>query len=142
MPKSKPPSIKRGTAETAPQDRIIDWIKAGRIDRVAEYIQRGRVHAELDTAALREQWVESFKTWIANPNDSALQESHRDFELELRVRGVDPPIDAIREHFDAVKRYMDECYQSLKQNPEAMRALEQALTEELREFADKLDKAH
>ena len=138
MAQRKPPSGQNPSID----DVLLSWVKSGRVDKMADYVRRGRVHAGLDDATLRARWVETLKKMVAAANDEAIGRRHRDYEMELRVRGLDPPTAEVREEIEAVARRLRQEQAAIERDPEARRAAEAAIDALRRDYLDKRSKAN
>jgi hypothetical protein len=65
------------------------------MNETKDYLERGRRFAQLSTDQVNEAWAIAFKTYFATRlRRSALNMD--DLGAELRLRGRDPPFDAVR----------------------------------------------
>jgi hypothetical protein len=137
MPKKTMPKPKPST-----EDAILGWIKAQRVDNMANYVRRGRIHAAIDDDTLRTEWVRTLKVRMANPDDEDLQRQHHDYEMELRVRGLDPPTEAVQEEIQIVANMLRAQQDEIRRDPEARRAAEEAFDAITRDYLEKRSKAN
>jgi hypothetical protein len=61
-----------------------------------DYLARGRRFGTLDGGQLRESWIIAVRNWLAR-KDRAAELTMDDLTAELRLRGLEPPYDAIKQ---------------------------------------------
>ncbi len=71
-----------------------------KMEKQADYLRRGRKHANVDSAELSRRWVEAFRRGIRSNGRDGLAEAV-DFESELLLRGVEPPVGEITKDLEA-----------------------------------------
>jgi hypothetical protein len=67
------------------------------------YFDRGQRFAMLDVAQLNEKWVVAFKAYFADHNRQQGLEMD-DLAAELRLRGLDPPFEAVKAEISKLER--------------------------------------
>jgi hypothetical protein len=65
------------------------------MNRAASYVARGRAHAALATAEVKDRWTAAFRS-LANGSDAAAGDAVTDYMLELSLRGEQPPFDRVQ----------------------------------------------
>jgi hypothetical protein len=96
------------------QSTVIAWMNNERMERTAAYVKRGRRLAKDDSAALKERWLITFKSFCDTLIVDEQEECH-DIESELELRGEEPPMElatgdieklaaAIKKHEKATRR--------------------------------------
>jgi hypothetical protein len=86
------------------------------IDRVADYVARGRRHRNLSEPALNEVWIAAFRERSIHPFDPDRWHAVNDLDAEFKLRGRMPPYLCVREYqeqyasaiFGAFDRMTDE----------------------------------
>jgi len=76
---------------------IRNWIERQVPEQIADYVDRGRMLAGRDYAELRRHWIYQMRLWSAK---SASAEDHKlreDVQAEMRIRGFQPPYDAVKD---------------------------------------------
>jgi hypothetical protein len=63
-----------------------------------DYLMRGRRFAERDVERLNEDWIIAVRQWFAR-KDRTSEKMLDDLTAELRLRGLEPPYDAVKEEF-------------------------------------------
>jgi len=61
-----------------------------------DYLARGRRFGTLDGGQLRESWIIAVRNWLAR-KDRAAELTMDDLTAELRLRGLEPPYDAVKQ---------------------------------------------
>jgi hypothetical protein len=66
------------------------------------YLSRGRRFAGLDVGQLNAEWVTAVRSWLAR-KERKNEQMMDDLTAELRLRGIEPPYDAVRQ--ELVRRF-------------------------------------
>jgi hypothetical protein len=61
-----------------------------------DYLARGRRFSTLDGGQLRKSWIIAVRNWLAR-KDRAAELTMDDLTAELRLRGLEPPYDAVKQ---------------------------------------------
>ena len=72
-------------------DLVGSYLSSSEMDRVNDYIQRGRQHQVLNDKDLIAGWKDAFSTMAMDPSDRAVRRNEDDFAAELRLRHIDVP---------------------------------------------------
>src|SRR5260370_17198982 len=75
----------------------LDFIRSREVDRVADYMRRGRTHTMLSSDDLIAQWISSIKGIADAPFDKGACTINNDLEAELSLRGMEPPYERPRQ---------------------------------------------
>jgi hypothetical protein len=77
--------------------KLVDSILAeDTMEKIRDYLSRGRPFRDIDPDALRQRWTITFKSWAADlANHGALRENN-DTEAELRLRQIEPPFETVK----------------------------------------------
>ena len=81
------------------KNRILSYLANQNSIQVESYLKRGRKYKDVETSALKDLWVNSFKSWAARQTPE-LKVSMEDFEAELSLRGEEIPLEQIGLEFD------------------------------------------
>lgn len=65
------------------------------MEQTQDYLARGRRFATLDVGQLSEDWIIAVRSWLAR-KDRAHERLMDDLTAELRLRGSEPPYDAVK----------------------------------------------
>ena len=79
-------------------------------DEQREHLARGRRFLVLDVAQLSKSWITAVKNWLAR-KDRASEITMDDLTSELRLRGLEPPYDAVKQGLATRFAGMDEATQ-------------------------------
>ena len=86
-----------------PRGEMVDaFLQHELMEEAAAYLRRGRRFATLPSDELRARWVAAFKELRTRGSEACKQEIS-DLEAELRMRGIDPPFDAVRDELEAAR---------------------------------------
>ena len=89
-----------------PRDRhveaIIDAFLQNRsTEQSQDYVARGRRFSGFDVKQLNQDWIMATRSWLARKAQT-IEQTMDDLASELRLRGLQPP-------YDAVKRELNDC---------------------------------
>ena len=92
---------------TTPRREPPDIKAAIQIKQIEQYLARGRQLQHTPVEQLGERWTVAFKMWV---RDRTLRSprDHQDADAELRLRGVEPPRDTIKEEIAALQKEISE----------------------------------
>src|SRR5262245_6924425 len=82
--------------ERRAKTNIDAFLQHTRIGQRREYLARGRRFGMLDGGQLRESWINAVRNWLAR-KDRAAELMMDDLTAELRLRGLEPPYDAVKQ---------------------------------------------
>jgi len=74
---------------------IHDFLQRRNIEQKRKYLARGRRFVVLDAGQLGKSWVAAVRNWLAR-KDRAAEVTMDDLTAELRLRGLEPPYEAIK----------------------------------------------
>lgn len=74
---------------------IHDFLQRRNIEKKRKYLARGRRFVVLDAGQLGKSWVAAVRNWLAR-KDRAAEVTMDDLTAELRLRGLEPPNEAIK----------------------------------------------
>jgi hypothetical protein len=90
----KAPKGVRALAATV-DDFVEAFVQSELMEETSAYLARGRHNRELCDEELNRLWIVAFKSWLAE-RTHAKRCTADDLWAELRLRGVEPPFDAVR----------------------------------------------
>jgi hypothetical protein len=82
---------REGRAKT----NIHAFLQHRNIEQRRDYLARGRRFAMLDGVQLRENWITAVRNWLAR-KDQTTELMMDDLTAEVRLRGLEPPYDAVK----------------------------------------------
>ena len=100
---------------------IYSFLQRRSLEQRRSYLARGRRFLVLDVGQLSKSWITAFKNWLAR-KDRASEITMDDLTAELRLRGLEPPYDAVKQELATRFAGMEEATQR-----KAGRKLAQAL---------------
>jgi hypothetical protein len=74
---------------------IHDFLQRRKIEQRRKYLARGRRFVVLDAGQLGKSWIAAVRNWLAR-KDRAAEVTMDDLTAELRMRGLEPPYEAIK----------------------------------------------
>ena len=74
---------------------IHDFLQRRNIEQRRKYLARGRRFIVLDAGQLGKSWIAAVRNWLAR-KDRAAEVTMDDLTAELRLRGLEPPYEAIK----------------------------------------------
>jgi hypothetical protein len=76
------------------------FLKRRSIEERRDYLANGRRFAPLDVGQLSESWITAVRNWLAR-KDRTNELTMDDLTAELRLRGLEPPYDAVKRELAA-----------------------------------------
>src|SRR5215469_1565003 len=74
---------------------IHDFFERRNIEQRRKYLARGRRFVVLDAGQLGKSWIAAVRNWLAR-KDRTAEVTMDDLTAELRLRGLEPPYEAIK----------------------------------------------
>jgi hypothetical protein len=74
---------------------IHDFLQRRNVEQRRKYLARGRRFVVLDAGQLGKSWIAAVRNWLTR-KDRAAEVTMDDLTAELRLRGLEPPYDAIK----------------------------------------------
>jgi hypothetical protein len=74
---------------------IHDFLQRRNVEQRRKYLARGRRFVVLDAGQLGKSWIAAVRNWLAR-KDRAAEVTMDDLTAELRLRGLEPPYEAIK----------------------------------------------
>jgi hypothetical protein len=78
------------------KENIFAFLQHRSIEQRRSYLARGRCFVVLDVGQLSKGWISAVKNWLAR-KDRASEITMDDLTAELRLRGLEPPYDAVKQ---------------------------------------------
>jgi hypothetical protein len=75
---------------------IYAFLRRRNIEQRRSYLARGRRFVVLDVGQLSKSWITAVRNWLAR-KDRASEITMDDLTAELRLRGLEPPYDAVKQ---------------------------------------------
>jgi len=96
--------------ERRAKKNIYAFLQRRNIDQRWSYLARGRRFIVLDVGQLSKSWITAVKNWLAR-KDRASEITMDDLTAELRLRGLEPPYDAVKQELATRFAGMEEATQ-------------------------------
>jgi hypothetical protein len=100
-------------------DEVLAFIQSEELDRTAEYVRRGRSHAELSDRALIEAWKIAFRAMASDPDLVELRRIENDLNCEMVLRGIKNPMEDVGDAMKMLIAKIKEAEAELKADPDA-----------------------
>ena len=114
---------------------MLPFVMSEELDKVRLYVEHGRRFAGVETAALKDAWVETLGKLPADPVDLDLRSALDDIGAELQLRGEEPPAERAQAELDAFVQSVDALVaDAIKTDPEAWDRHNAELTRDIRQF--------
>ena len=89
---------------------IHDFLQRRNLEQRRKYLARGRRFVVLDVGQLGKSWIAAVRNWLAR-KDRAAEVTMDDLTAELRLRGLEPPYEAIKHELAVCFAGVDEVAQ-------------------------------
>ena len=84
--------------EARAKGNIHDFLQRRNLEQRRKYLARGRRFVVLDVGQLGKSWIAAVRNWLVR-KDRAAEVTMDDLTAELRLRGLEPPYEAIKHEF-------------------------------------------
>ncbi len=82
--------------EARAKTNIHAFLQRSSIEQRRNYLARGRRFVILDVGQLSNSWISAVRNWLAR-KDRTSEVTMDDLTAELRLRGLEPPYDAVKQ---------------------------------------------
>jgi hypothetical protein len=96
--------------ERRAKTNIHEFLQHRSMEQRRNYLARGRRFVILDVGQLNKSWITAVRNWLAR-KDRAAEITMDDLTAELRLRGLDPPYEAIKQELATRSTGIDEVAQ-------------------------------
>ena len=120
---------------------FLGWLESSRLDRIADYVQRGRGNAGLPNDVLFEAWKQTMRSIAKDPPDSQLIAREQDLVSEIEARGLVAPYSEVKDAIEALISRADECVKKLEQDAQAYERVNEEIERDVAEFREKRDRS-
>jgi hypothetical protein len=97
------------------QTDVESFLLSASLDRIADYVARGRSFKPLSDDELSDCWIEAFKSMADAPFDEYRRIIEEDLTSEFRFRKKHQPLDRVVEHSDRYIAAIDAAIKAQKQ---------------------------
>ena len=81
--------------EARAKGNIHDFLQRRTLEQNRKYLTRGRRFVVLDVGQLGKSWIAAVRNWLAR-KDRAAEVTMDDLTAEIRLRGLEPPYEAVK----------------------------------------------
>ncbi len=114
---------------------VLPFVLSEELDKARGYVERGRRFAGVDSAALKDAWVEILGKLPPDPLDPDLRLALDDTAAELQLRGEDLPVERAQAEVEAFVRSIEALVtDGIKADPDAWDRHSAALTRDIGQF--------
>jgi hypothetical protein len=114
-------------------DIVEAWAENERMERLQDYLKRGRKLADVPLEELRTRWMALIREEAEN-TDAFDHGEEQDIRSEMAVRKVEPPFDLVRDALDAMKAKAKERWAKVQHDPSRALQFELELRRKLARF--------
>jgi hypothetical protein len=114
-------------------DIVEAWAENERMERLQDYLKRGRKLADAPLEELRTRWMALIREEAEN-TDAFDHGEEQDIRSEMAVRKVEPPFDLVRDALDAMKAKAKERWAKVQHDPSRALQFELELRRKLARF--------
>jgi hypothetical protein len=111
-----------------------DFLESQRVDRMADYVQRGRRYGPLNDDDLIAKWWASLKSMADAPRDPMFGAAFNDADAELALRKIDPRCAEAAFYFDRYVEATDAEMREITSDPKRLAELRRNLSDDLLAF--------
>ena len=118
---------------TSDADLLDAWLANQQLERLQNYLQRGRLLANASLEELRARWIGLMRAWAESPSQ-VVHGEREDIEAEMQLRNVPPPSDGATGAIEKLNRKSKEAMDELLRDPIRFREMEDDLAEQIEQF--------
>jgi hypothetical protein len=133
---AKPTADEVAMANNRSNSLVRDFLESKRVDRIADYVQRGRRYGSLNDDDLIAKWWASLKSMADAPREPMFGAAFDDAEAELALRKIDPLCDEAAFYFDRFVEAADAEIREIESDPKRLADARRNLSDDLRAFIE------
>jgi len=127
-------------APTSEYDDFLGWLESTRLDRVADYVQRGRRNVGLSNDVLFEAWKQTMRSIAKDPNPELIARE-QDLVAEIEARGLIAPYAEVKDAIEAVISRAVQYVEKLEQDTQESEHLNEEIERGVAEFKETRDRS-
>jgi hypothetical protein len=139
---AKPTADEVAMANNRSNSLVRDFLESKRVDRIADYVQRGRRYGPLSDDDLIAKWWATLKSMADAPREPMFSAAFDDAEAELALRKIDPLRDEAVFHFDRYLEATDAEMREIESDPKRLADSRCNLIDDLRAFSEARDRSN
>src|SRR5258708_23253609 len=117
------------------------WIKHNDFQRVADYVQRGRIYSNMGDEVLIETWITSMTKHCHDPGDPVKYQIQIDLDAEMDLRSLTMPLEKIADDLKIRRQYLVRSLEEMKNDPETWQQTNDAMINDIATFLVDLEDA-
>ena len=100
---SKPTISQKRSSRRADAERDLEMFLAiQRVDQIADYASRGRVHERLTNQQLVKKWINAIRQCAHAASDEQRRAIESDLKAEFQLRSIEPPYEQVKLELDRI----------------------------------------
>ncbi len=115
-------------------DVVEAWLANQALERLQDYLKRGRSLAAAQLETLNSRWVYLMRSWAEDVRGKADHREREDIEAELQLRKVEPPFDLVKGAMATLRQKSKQAMAELQRDPERLAREERDLAEKIKSF--------
>ena len=118
------------------KDLVQSYLENKSLEKIADYVQRGRRFSTCSLDELRTKWCDAFKQYVA----SGISSESDDYEAELSLRREPIPLELVQKEWDSLQEKIN----AVLNDPQARNRVGKGIVHDLLEFSRsgaKIDKS-
>jgi hypothetical protein len=127
------------SVEQAMRNDVEGFRANNRLNRIADYVARGRCHKNLSEPALNQVWIEAYRQMATHPDDLDKLRVVNDLDAEFELRVRMPPYLCVTEYQDRYVAAIAEAFANMTDEERA--AANRALQRDIDDFKSQRDKS-
>jgi hypothetical protein len=108
------------------------FLQHTQMEETQQYLSRGRQFESTSEVELKLRWAEAFRRWCKTHSPGNVRELD-DLSAELRLRGLEPPEDSVKDELSMMREEIQHEYES---DPE----WQEEIAKRIAEFRETMDK--
>ena len=92
-----------------------------RVDQIADYASRGRVHERLTDRQLAKKWINAIRQCAHASSDEKRRSIESDLKAEFQLRSIEPPYEQVKLELDRIAADISSGLEKMnRDNPDAV----------------------
>ena len=118
----KPRISQKQSSGRADAERDLEMFLAiQRVDQIADYASRGRVHERLTDRQLAKKWINTIRQCARASSDEKRRSIESDLKAEFQLRSIEPPYEQVKLELDRIAADISSGLEKMnRDNPDAV----------------------
>ena len=140
----KPRISQKQSSGRADAERDLEMFLAiQRVDQIADYASRGRVHERLTDQQLAKKWTNAIRQCAHTASDEQRRAIESDLKAEFQLRSIEPPYEQVKLELDRIAADISSRLEKMKRDdPDAVAEMAEEFEQDLADLTVRMKRSN